>query len=82
MEWTEHKAPPVPITQGAKILTDCIYLYGVDFMSTKDVETYFNRFTDEKSTANGLDLLKIIWINDSSCVIKLQSPELAQKAYF
>jgi hypothetical protein len=51
-------------------------------MSTKDVENYFNRFTDEKSTTNGLELLKIIWINDSSCVIKLQSAELASKAYY
>ena len=37
LEWTEHKAPPVPIIKGANILPDAIYLYGVDYLSTKDV---------------------------------------------
>ena len=70
LEWTEHKAPPVPIIKGANILPDAIYLYGVDYLSTKDVAQYFSRFTDEKLTTNGLEKLKIIWINDSSCVVK------------
>lgn len=44
LEWTEHKAPPLPIMQGSNILKDSLYLYGVDFMSTDDVKKYFNRF--------------------------------------
>lgn len=51
-------------------------------MSTKDVAQYFNRFTDEKLPTIGLEKLKIIWINDSSCVVKFQSEDLAKKAYF
>ena len=70
LEWTEHKAPPIPITKGSTIISDCMYLYGVYYLSTKDVAQYFSRFTDEKSTVNGLEKLKIIWINDSSCVVK------------
>ena len=42
LEWTEHKAPPLPILKDSVILEDSIYLYGVDFMSTKDVENYFS----------------------------------------
>jgi len=40
-------------------------------MSTEEVQKYFDRFTikdaDEKAT------VEVIWINDSSCVIKFQS---------
>ena len=31
LEWTEHKAPPVPILAGSEMLPDSLYLYGVDF---------------------------------------------------
>ena len=44
LEWTEHKAPPVPILAGSKVLGDTLYLYGVDFMSTQDVRNYFRKF--------------------------------------
>ena len=38
LEWTVHKAFPLPILITSTILDDSLYLYGVDFMSTKDVE--------------------------------------------
>tara|TARA_B110000305_G_C19221089_1_gene530599 strand:+ start:265 stop:468 length:204 start_codon:yes stop_codon:yes gene_type:complete len=48
LEWTEHKAPPLPILEGSTILADSLYLYGVDFMSTGDVKAYFKRYTMNK----------------------------------
>ena len=46
-------------------------------MSTKDVENYFKRYIEAEDENN----FKIIWINDSSCVIKINTEDLAQKAY-
>lgn len=78
LEWTEHKAPPLPIMHGSSILTDSLYLYGVDFMSTDDVKKYFRRYVQQEGPE---DQLVVIWINDSSCVIKFMSAEIATKAY-
>lgn len=81
LEWTEHKAPPLPIMEGSTILADSLYLYGVDFMSTGDVKAYFKRYTsvkkDEAEDPENKSEVLITWINDSSCVVKLPSPELA-----
>ena len=82
LEWTEHKAPPVPIQVGSEILQDSLYLYGVDFMSTKDVENYFKRFSTAMEVDGEASEFKVNWINDSSCVVKLPSAEMAQKAYY
>lgn len=81
LEWTEHKAPPLPILKDSVILEDSIYLYGVDFMSTKDVENYFKRFSTAMEVDEEESEFKVNWINDSSCTVKLPSAEMAQKAY-
>ena len=81
LEWTEHKAPPLPILKDSQILDDSIYLYGVDFMSTKDVENYFKRFSTAMEVEGEPSEFKVNWINDSSCTVKLPSAEMAQKAY-
>lgn len=82
IEWSEHKAPPIPIMENSTILTDSLYLYGVDFMSTSDVQYYFKSFfrtpSSEDQSAQGV-IVK--WINDSSCVIQLPSEQLAKKVY-
>jgi len=81
LEWTQHKAPPVPILAGSEIVPDSLYLYGVDFMSTDNVREYFSRyFRDSEMTVEEQNKA-VIWINDSSCVIKLPSAERATKAY-
>lgn len=81
LEWTEHKAPPLPILEGSTILADSLYLYGVDFMSTGDVKAYFKRYTmnkkDDAEDPENKKEVEIQWINDSSCVVKLPSAELA-----
>lgn len=41
LEWTEHKAPPIPIMKESVMLEDSLFLYGVDYMSTDDVRKYF-----------------------------------------
>jgi hypothetical protein len=81
LEWTEHKAPPLPILKDSTIQDDSIYLYGVDFMSTKDVENYFKRFSTAMEIEGEPSEFKVNWINDSSCTVKLPSAEMAQKAY-
>jgi hypothetical protein len=48
-----------------KIQPNILYLYGTDFMSTEDVQSYFERFGK----------LDIKWINDSSCSIQFESDE-------
>lgn len=81
LEWTEHKAPPLPIIQGSNILKDSLYIYGVDFMSTDDVKKYFGRYWKSEEVENEEEAIKVIWINDSSCVVKLSSELKATKAY-
>ena len=82
LEWTEHKAPPLPIVHESVVQRDSLYLYGVDFMSTDDVKKYFARYVRKDiEPVEGEESLSVVWINDSSCVIKLQSEALALKAY-
>jgi len=82
LEWTVHKAAPVPILAGSNMLGDSLYIYGVDFMSTDDVKKYFSRYSKLSDQAEvDEETFKIIWINDSSCVVKLPSDALAGKAY-
>ena len=50
---------------------DTLYLYGVDYMSTKEVKEYFKAFKEPEVT----------WINDSACRIKFEGQELATNAY-
>jgi len=59
------------------LMEDALYLYGVDYMSTLDIKTYFERF----STGEELDSLIVKWINDSACTVKFETVELCQKAY-
>lgn len=77
LEWTQHKAPPVPILADSNILSNSLYLYGVDFMSTDDVKNYFHRYSQLAQGVESLeseeDQFNVKWINDSSCVIKLPS---------
>lgn len=69
LEWTVHKAFPIPILLSSTILGDSLYLYGVDFMSTKDVEQYFERYSYENENQERSENFKVKWINDSSCVV-------------
>jgi hypothetical protein len=78
LEWIEHKAPPVPILAGSEILFDSLYVYGVDFMSTDDVKRYFKKYLELSTTTED----QVRWINDSSCVVKFPSSDLAKLAYF
>jgi hypothetical protein len=75
LEFARHKEPPKAIEQGSQILPDTIYLYGVDYMSTFDIKTYFERFASEK------EALEVKWLNDSSCLVKFESEDFAKKAY-
>lgn len=74
-EFAKHKEAPKPILLEAEVLPNSILLYGVDYMSTFDIKSYFERFASTK------DALEVKWINDSSCTVKFESEALAQKAY-
>ena len=54
-------------------------------MSTDDVKKYFKNYATDSTQQVAADGEKkdlvIKWINDSSCVVKLPSAELALKAY-
>ena len=63
---------PVEIKEGATILADTVYLYGTDYMSNSDINQYIGTQFPEHV---------IKWINDSSCTIKLPSPELAEQMF-
>jgi hypothetical protein len=62
---------PDEIKSDAVIIEDKLYLYGTDFMSTKEIKEHFMRYTD----------LVVQWINDSSCTLKFLSPEQAAEGY-
>ena len=49
LEWSEHKAPPIPILKESNILADSLFLYGVDYMSTDDVKRYFRNYSSGSS---------------------------------
>ena len=63
---------PAEIKSGAKIFEDTLYLYGTDYMSTKDIKSY---------VGTQFPVHEIKWINDSSCTIKLPSAEIAEQMY-
>ena len=51
---------PAEIHESAIIRPDTLYLYGTDFMSTKDIKLYIGTQFPE---------IEIKWINDSSCSV-------------
>lgn len=54
------------------IKPDTLYLYGTDFMSTRDIKFYIGtQFPN----------IQIQWINDSSCTILFESEEQANQAF-
>mmetsp|Transcript_59678 Transcript_59678/g.82016 ORF Transcript_59678/g.82016 Transcript_59678/m.82016 type:complete len:114 (+) Transcript_59678:424-765(+) len=67
----ENVEPPKQIDKDAQIIPDTLYLYGTDYMSTKEIYEYLYSFPD----AN------VKWINDSSCTVKLSSEEKANRLY-
>jgi hypothetical protein len=75
LEFAKHKEAPKPIEKDSQILLDSIYLYGVDYMSTFDIKSYFERFASDK------EALVVNWLNDSSCLVKFESEEKAKQAY-
>lgn len=50
-------------------------------MSTDDVKKYFARYWKSVEADGEEEAINVIWINDSSCVVKLASPLAATKAY-
>lgn len=51
---------PAEIQADAQINDDALYLYGTDFMSTRDIKFYVGTQFPE---------VQIKWINDSSCTL-------------
>jgi len=47
-------------------------------MSTDDIKEHFSHFWSEEK---GADSIIITWINDSSCRVTFESPEIASKAF-
>lgn len=57
---------PAEIHESAEIRPATLYLYGTDFMSTRDIKFYIGtQFPN----------IHIQWINDSSCTITFESEE-------
>ena len=75
LEFARHKDAPRPIEKDSTIVPDAIYLYGVDYMNTFEIKTYFERYSTDK------EKIVVSWINDSSCTIKFETDELFKKAY-
>ena len=59
---------PAEIHESAIIKPDTLYLYGTDFMSTRDIKLYIGTQFPQ---------IHIQWINDSSCTISFEDEELA-----
>lgn len=55
---------PAEIQADAQIKEETLYLYGTDFMSTRDIKLYVGTQFPE---------VQIKWINDSSCTLIFQS---------
>ncbi|KAL4491262.1 hypothetical protein ABPG72_021648 [Tetrahymena utriculariae] len=53
-----------------EIRPEVLHVYGVDFLSTQDILSYFSRFNPEK----------IEWLNDSSCNVVFPTEELVEQA--
>lgn len=64
--------PPKPIESDSAFNEDTLYLYGVDYMSTDDINAHFNSFGEQRA---------VTWINDSSCRVQFESGEVARRAY-
>ena len=62
--WEKYKEPE------GEISLDTLYLYGVDYMSTKKILNYFYYF----------DPTKVEWINDTSCKVIFPNQENALQA--
>eukprot|EP00347_Sterkiella_histriomuscorum_P000683 403374902 len=75
LDFARHKEAPQPILSESEISPDTLYLYGVDYMSTDDIQSYIG---DQFGGESGV---QITWINDSSCRIKFENEQLAQRAY-
>eukprot|EP00826_Nyctotherus_ovalis_P042229 TRINITY_DN4320_c0_g1_i2.p1 TRINITY_DN4320_c0_g1~~TRINITY_DN4320_c0_g1_i2.p1 ORF type:complete len:194 (+),score=54.77 TRINITY_DN4320_c0_g1_i2:280-861(+) len=58
---------PTNPSMESTIQKDSLHVYGVDYMSTEDVRTYFK----------GYDIVQIKWLNDSSCNVKFPSDQAA-----
>ena len=56
---------PDEIKSEAIIIEDKLYLYGTDFMSTKEIRLHFLRYPE----------VQVQWINDSSCTLQFTSHE-------
>lgn len=63
---------PAEITENAIIREETLYLYGTDFMSTRDIKFYIGTQFPQ---------IDIQWINDSSCTIKFPDNGQAEQAY-
>ena len=63
---------PAEIGESAIIRPDTLYLYGTDFMSTRDIKFYIGTQFPQ---------IDIKWINDSSCTIIFPDEEQANQAY-
>jgi len=57
---------PAEIHPDAKINETSLYLYGTDFMSTRDIKFYLGTQFPE---------IEIKWINDSSCTLQFPSKD-------
>lgn len=62
--WEKYKEPE------GEIRLDTIYLYGVDYMSTKAILEYFTYFSPSK----------VEWINDTSCNVVFPTHDNALQA--
>ena len=63
---------PAEISASAVIREDSLYLYGTDYMSTRDIKEYLG---------TQFPSIEIKWINDSSCTLQFTSKEEAEQAY-
>jgi hypothetical protein len=75
LEFARHKDAPRPIEKGSAVIPDAIYVYGVDYMNTFEIKTYFERYS------SGKEAVEVKWINDSSCTVKLENEEFIKKAF-
>jgi len=66
LEFARHKDAPKPIEKGSVIVPDALYVYGVDYMNTFEIKTYFERYSTDK------EKIIVNWINDSSCTVKFE----------
>jgi len=63
---------PAEIQADAKIVENSLYLYGTDFMSTRDIKFYLGTQFPQ---------IEIKWINDSSCTVTFPDVETTERAY-